>query len=282
MVRGIYTGASAMAAKSLQMNVIANNLANVNTTGYKRDEMLFKAFPEMLINRINDNGVHKFPLGSWDKRPVVGKLGTGVEVNEVYTQNYKGNLQQTSNPLDLALSGDQGYFSIQTPAGERYTRNGSFTIGKEGILMTQEGYPILGTKGIIKVKHGNFLVSNNGEVLVNDLLQEPPDLTVQDSANAFESANIIDKLKLVDFPRVRFLKKEGHSLFAATNESGEAEALTTAESFVRQGYLENSNVNVIREMVNMIEVQRAYEASQKSITSHDSLLQQLINNMSRA
>ncbi len=281
MVRGIYTGASSMVSKMIEMNVIANNLANVNTTGFKRDQTLFKAFPEMLIRRTNDNGVHSFPLGSWDTRPVVGKLGTGVETNELYTRREQGSLTQTRNNLDIALEGKKGFFVILTGQGERYSRNGSFTINKEGLLVTKEGDLVLGKKGPIYVKHNNILVSDRGEVHVDENLQEDKKRPVQAKENSFKNAILLDELQIVDFPRTRYLKKEGHSFFSSTNESGKSFELIKQRPLVKQGFLENSNVNAINEMVQMITVQRAYEASQKTITAHDDLLDKLINKMTR-
>ena len=134
MVRGIYTGASGMVAQMHRMDTITNNLANVDLTGYKRDTAVHKAFPELLIRRTNDNGTYKFPFGSMEVGPVVGTLGTGVEMNESYTDFTQGALKQTDNPFDIALDG-KGFFTVLTPDGERYTRNGTFHLGPEGLLV---------------------------------------------------------------------------------------------------------------------------------------------------
>lgn len=281
MVRGIYTGASSMAARVAEMNVVANNLANVNTVGYKRDQSLQKAFPEMLIRRVNDNGVHSFPLGSWDARPIVGRLGTGVEVNEVYTQRRQGSLLPTGNPFDLALEGDRGFFVILTDQGERYTRNGAFTINGDGILVTKDGFPVMGQKGILNLKHHNVLINKRGEIYVNHEFEEDEDRPVQLEENSFSQSVLRDTLRVVDFELPRYLKKEGNSFYKDTEESGEAFEMEENRSIVREGFLEASNVNVVREMVKMIEVQRAYEASQKTITAHDMALDKLINQMTR-
>ncbi len=151
VVRGIYTAASGMMAERRKLDVVSNNLANIDLIGYKKDLSIQKAFPEMLIRRLNDDGLYKFPKGHLETAPIVGKLGTGVEENEIYTLFEQGPLKTTGNPLDLALT-DQGFFVIQTSDGERYTRNGSFTIGKEGILVTKSGFPVLGEKGYIYLK----------------------------------------------------------------------------------------------------------------------------------
>ena len=233
MIRGIYTGASSMVAKQVEMDVIANNLANVNTTGFKKDEVSYKAFPEMLLRRFNDDGVHSFPLGSYDTRPVIWKLGTGVEVNEVYNQKEQAGFKKTSNPLDFALK-DKGYFSVQTPGGERYTRNGSFIINNGNILTTKEGYPVLGLNGPIQIKNNNFSVNKRGEIYANQDLNSPLARPVQIAENGFENAVLVDQLKLVDFEFDRYLDKEANSFFSATEESGKAFLKNNSE--VEQGF----------------------------------------------
>ena len=109
MIRGLYTGAAGMVAQMHKMDALSNNLANVNLNGYKKDTSIHKAFPEMLIRRLNDNGLYKFPMGSADIAPIVGKVGTGVEQNEVFTVFTQGALKGTDNPFDLALEG-KGFF----------------------------------------------------------------------------------------------------------------------------------------------------------------------------
>ena len=113
MLRGLYTGASGMQAQIHKMDALSNNLANVDTTGYKKDTSVQKAFPQMLIRRMNDE-VYKYPFGSVDTAPVVGKLGSGVELNEIYTQFEQGALKETGNPFDVALDGNGFFYSRHT------------------------------------------------------------------------------------------------------------------------------------------------------------------------
>jgi flagellar basal-body rod protein FlgF len=108
MIRGLYIGASGMTAQQHRLDALSNNLANVDVNGYKRDVSAFKAFPELLIRRMNDDGVYKFPLGSSDMAPIVGKVGTGVEYNESYTVFEQGSFKETGNPYDVALE-DKGF-----------------------------------------------------------------------------------------------------------------------------------------------------------------------------
>ena len=283
MIRGLYTASSGMQAQQHRLNALSNNLANVDLTGYKRDTSVHKAFPEMLIRRMGDDGVHQFPIGSVDSAPIVGKLGTGVEYNESYTVFEQGALKETSNPFDIALDGD-GFFTIKTNEGERFTRNGSFILGKEGYLLTKEGYPVLGENGPIQIKLHNFTIDAKGRVFQNGELSDNPRRLVSMEENDWEDTELVDTLKLVRFEGNgnRFLKKQGSSLWTDTPTSG-APYMTNLEERpkVLQGFLEASNVNPVTEMVNMIEVNRAYEANQKVISSQDSLLNKLINDASK-
>ena len=268
-----------MAAQQVKLDAISNNLANLDTSGYKRDVTVHKAFAELLLRRMNDDGVIKNPFGSSDMAPVVGKLGTGVETNELYTEFEQGSLKQTDNDCDLAMDGE-GFLCVQTPYGERYTRNGSFTIGKEGFLETQEGYPVLGENGPIMVKANNFKIDKDGNVFVNKNYQDDPFRLVSREENTWEGIQKLDKLKIVDFKKTRFIAKQGSSLWKSTEESGDAKIMAKGERpTVIQGFVEASNVNPISEMVNMIEVNRAYEANQKSIQSEDTMLGKLINDV---
>ena len=278
MLRGIYTGASGMLANDAKMDTIANNLANVDKNAYKKDINIFKAFPEMLIRRINESGLGIVPVGSYDSMPYVGNLGTGVEVNEVFTDFGQGSLQRTENSFDFALEG-RGFFTILTEKGERYIRDGAFTINQDGILMTRNGNPVMGENGIIRVHHNNFMVNERGEIMINgDLSMEPRDVVSMNSNN-WANPIVIDKFKLVDFEEIRHIKKEGDSMYRETEFSGPP--LPPGELKVIQGFLEKSNVNIVREMVDMIEVQRSYEANQKTVTSHDQTLGKLINEVAR-
>ena len=278
MVRGLYTGASGMIAQEARLDAIANNLANVDKAAYKKDLTLFKAFPDMIIRRLNDDGLGITPAGPYDTMPFVGKLGTGVEVNEVYTIYEQGSLMRTENPFDMAMEGN-GFFTVMTERGERYTRNGAFTLNKDGILVTHNGLPVMGQNGIIKLQKNNFMINERGEILVNSALSLNPDDMIGLTQNNWEQPVVIDKLKIVDFENIRELKKEGESLYHETEYSGPA--LPAEEYKVIQGFLEKSNVNAVREMVDMIEVQRSYEANQKAMLTHDQELGRLINEVAR-
>ncbi len=278
MVRGLYTGAAGMVAQMHRMDTVANNLANVDLTGYKRDTTITKAFPEMLIRRFSDDGsVFVFPMGSVDTAPIVGRVGTGVEVNEVFTVFEQGAMKQTENDFDMALEGN-GFFMVETPNGDRLTRNGSFLLDKDGYLVTKEGYNVLGENGPVKIKKNNFVVDEDGVIWQNAAFAGDERRLVSVEENQWEATERVDRLRVVDVKRERYLKKEGNSLWRATDESGAATVLVTTERpTVRQGFLEGANVNAVTEMVDMIEVNRAYDANQRTVQTEDALLGKLLN-----
>ncbi len=280
MIRGLYIGASGMRATQVKMDVVANNLANVDKTAFKRDSVIYKTFPELLIHRTNDDGIGWSPMGSFDTSPLVGKLGTGVEVNELHTNFSQGPVKHTNKETDLAINGN-AFFVIATNHGNRLSRNGAFTVNEEGHLVTSQGFPLLGESGFpLKVKSNNFLVKPNGEVWVNQDIEDDPTRIYGKDKNTWEEPALLDRIQFRTVDFIRHLDKEGASLYRTTLESGDM-VLSSPLVEVQQGALEASNVNVVREMVDMIEVQRTYEMNQKSIQTHDSMLGKLINEVAR-
>lgn len=244
MIKGIYTSASGMLAESLRTDVTANNLANVNTAGYKKDVAVNKEFAQMLLDRINDGPVER-----------VGSLGTGVGVDEVAVRHTQGMARTTGNPLDLAIEGNS-FFTVQTPAGIRYTRDGAFSRNSRGELTTADGYPVLGQNGRLVISGGKMTVSEDGMVSVD--------------------GNQVGQLRLAEFTNQKNLVKEGADLYR-DNGAGQ----TAATGLVRQGTLEMSNVNAVGEMVNLITGYRAYEINAKAVQAHDQLLDKAVNEVGK-
>jgi flagellar basal-body rod protein FlgG len=266
-----------MRAQQWKLDAVANNLANVDTDGYKKDVTAHKAFPELLMRRMNDDGVYRHPFGSGDEAPIIGRLGTGVELNELFTDLQQGAMKETGSDFDVALDG-RGFLTVLTPWGERYTRNGSFQLGKEGYLESKEGSPVLGENGPIRVKANNFQVDKEGRVWINAEYADDPTLFVSKENNTWAETALLDTLKIVEFDVPRYLQKQGSSLYRSTDVSGDAQSmLDRARPRVVQGFVEASNVDPVVEMVQMIEVNRAYEANQKVIQNSDSMLGVLIN-----
>jgi len=270
-----------MRAQQFRLDTVANNLANLDTDGFKRDVATFRAFPQLLIRRQDDDGVRLNPFGSSDAAPIVGRMGMGVELNEVYTNFEQGSLKETQSDFDFALDG-RGFFTVSTPWGERYTRNGSFHLGREGYLVTKEGFQVLGENGPIRVKANNFQVDRNGGVWINAAYPDDPEIMVSRERNQWDEPVLLDTLKIVEFEVDRYLLKQGSSLFRDTEISGPAIiAEGNSRPVVLQGFRETSNVDPVMEMVKMIEVNRAYEANQRMIQAEDSALGVLINQVAR-
>jgi len=246
MIRGIYTGASGMLAESMRTDVISNNLANVNTAGFKKDVAVTKDFASMLIQRINDGA----------DAPVIGSVGVGVMVDEVATTYSAGVMKNTGNDFDMAIEG-KGFFMVETPQGIRYTRNGTFAKNIQGQLVTQDGYRVVGQNGPISIQGSKMSVGSDGSITVDNQLA--------------------GSLNIVEFDNQKQLTKEGSSLFIAPpGQTGK-----TGTSSVRQGCLEISNVNVIGEMVNLIANYRTYEINGKVVQSHDQLIGKAVNEVGR-
>jgi flagellar basal-body rod protein FlgG len=264
MISGLYTAASAMVAQEQQQDVIANNLANVNTTGFKKDTALYVPFPTVFLNRIHD-GKTIVPGGMVDNISPIGEMGRGVQlrVDGVVPELTKeGSYVETSNNLDMAIKGN-GMFEVMTPDGIRYTRNGNFSLDASGQLVNQTGYPVMGQAGRIMLDSTNVHVDESGRVF--DVSSGKP--------------QEIDTLRIGLFTKDDKLRKQGDSLFYKLDGLPLQEDDRVESVQIKQGYLESSNVNVVREMVDMISAYRAYEASSKAVQSQDSTLDKAVNNV---
>ncbi|MDR1532075.1 MAG: flagellar hook-basal body protein [Clostridiales bacterium] len=252
MIRGLYTSALGMITEMSRMDAISNNIANVNTTGYKRDMPIARAFSEELMIRLHDEQ----PLSRQ-----VGGVTLGVFVDDIYTDFTNGALHQTLGNLDLALSGG-GFFSVTVVDAEgnettMYTRDGTFTLSQDGTLITKDGGVVQGTGGVITLPAGEINIQEQGQVYVNN--------------------EYVDTLLLVDFEDYHTLRKTKDNYFYTTDQSTETVFLGT----VQQGYIESSNVNAVTEMVAMITVNRAYEINQRMITIHDTTLGRAVTDIAR-
>lgn len=253
MIRGLYTSGWSMMASSKKMDVISNNLANVNTTGYKKDTVVFESFPEVLTRRINDSKSSSNPSGK------VGNMQLGSDVGEVFTYYSQGKLIKTDNNFDLAFKdSDTAFFTVQVTdeqgnVGEYYTRDGSFTVNAENQLVTKDGYPVMGEDGPIFLYGDDFVIEPDGTII--------------------QGWDVVGRLLIKDFTDATTLRKYGNNLVSKTAQTEEREFRGT----VQQGFLEQSNVNVVQEMVDMISVMRAYEANQKVLQAQDSTLEKAVN-----
>ena len=221
MVRGLYTAYTGMMNQQARLDVITNNLANASTVGYKKEGSTSQAFDSMYTQKIKDGSE-----GYINRR--IGKESLGVKIGETYTDYTQGSFKVTGNTLDLALEGT-GFFNIEYASksgntSTKYTRDGSFSINNEGMLVTEDGDYLLGENGRIQIPSG-------AEVVVDEL------------GNVYADEQLVDKIKLSDFEDYNYLKKFGENLYTAVDGATEK----TGDGKVRQGYLEMSNINVISE-----------------------------------
>jgi len=252
LIKGLYTAGAGMMLQMARQDVVANNLANVNTGGYKKQIAVAQAFPNMLISRLGE--IKKNIEGAYQPVPVklIGGLGTGAAIEKIYTDFTMGNIRKTDNATDLALNSD-GYFAVLTPQGERYTRNGQFKINNEGILTTNQGYPVLDTGDQPISLEGEFSIDEMGNISVN--------------------GESIARLKMVRFENPQYLERQGDNLVAAQEEAG----TILERPGILQGYTEDSNINAVKEMVELINVVRAYESMQKVVQAEDETTQVAID-----
>lgn len=253
MIRGIFTAASGLGVLQARMDATSNNLANISTTGFKQDRVQSAAFPDLMLQEKVRVSVGRHGMGGWS---TVGLTNQGVVVTGVITDHSPGVLQETGKETDLALPGE-GFFAFQAGGqGEGrilYSRDGELHRDSEGYLVNSRGHRILGEGGPVQVGGGNFTVGPDGVV------------------NTADNSQV--KLLVVDFADKTKLVKEGNGYFSAPAGEGAA----AGKPGVAQGFLEKSNVDVSSEMVNMIEIMRAYEAGQKLIQAQDDLLGSVIN-----
>ncbi|SES83684.1 flagellar basal-body rod protein FlgG [Natronincola peptidivorans] len=361
MLRGLYTATSAMQTSQKKLDVSSNNIANVNTTGFKKDVLVAEAFPEVLIKKINGqqqsqpysrnlvveverdgeayrlsteggyftaegalgkshssftnfavdeegylktfyrdvNGMIDTSEGNYIldntgnriqvennnieinergqviangqvaanliSRPganTIGTLNSGLRLEKVQTYFNQGTLEETTNPLDLAIEGN-GFFRVSTPMGDMYTRNGNFSLNNNGEIVTKEGYFLIGQFGSILLEEDfqieDFRIAEDGAVIVNNQL--------------------VDQIQMVDIQNVHELRKYGAGYYE-TVEGAELQ-IEDFQGKILQGFLEGSNINPIQEMVNMVSVLRAYESNQKVVQAYDEILQKAVNDIGK-
>jgi flagellar basal-body rod protein FlgF len=238
MIKGLGTSGTALIPMMTRLEIVANNLANTNTVGFKRDNL----FSQMLT----DAQVKEAQAG--------GDL-SGTLARQ-YSDFSEGSIQQTGNPLDMAIQGE-GFFTVDTPRGIRYTRNGAFMISRDGALTTKDGYPVLGTNGAITfpdpqtLTHAAITVTEHGEISIDK--------------------RQLATLRIADFDNALQLRKDGQELFVASAPERRMEPASNP-AMIRQGHLEESNVDGIAEMMEMIEITREFESNQKTVQAQDATL----------
>ncbi len=257
MLKSIYTPVSGAIAQERTLEIIANNLANMNTTGFKGDQVTFEQLlPEPEKRYTDPLPPANYKVDLEKLSPLHGNEVAYVGVSGIHRDNTQGPAITTNNPTDLMIEGE-GMFAVQTPDGVRYSRNGAFALSPDGVLTTKAGHPVLGVKGNVFVRSGQFEVNNRGEV--------------------YQDGEMIDRLQIYNFANNDGLERVGDNYFIYGGDPNEI-ALNTNPS-VMQGFLEGSNVNAIKNLTAMILAHRSYEAYQKAVSNYDQIMDKTSNSI---
>lgn len=256
MVRGLYTAWTGMANEQKRLDIISNNLANAATVGFKKESVTNQSFDNVLTLKIKDASENYT-----DKS--IGTMSLGVKLGQAYTDFKQGSLRKTGNTYDLALEGS-GFFNVSVTDKNgkesiKYTRDGSFTLTEDGSIVDQSG---------------NHLQSDSGNLTIP---ADTSDITVDPDGSIYADGVLAGKIKITDFEDYTYLKKQGDTMYVTLDGAKEVATNATME----QGYTEQSNVNTVSEMVDMIAVTRAYEANQKIIQSVDTTLDLAVNSIGK-
>lgn len=251
----LHVARTGLDAQNMRMQVIANNLANVNTTGFKRDRASFEtlAYQALTTPGAASSDSTKFATGT--------NLGTGVQINGTAKIETQGSLQTTDNSLDMAVEGS-GYFQVAMPDGRTgYTRDGNFTLSAEGNIVNSDGYQL---QPQIQIPQGAEKITIGTDGTVSATMPGATETTE------------VGKIEIATFTNPAGLQSEGNNLLTETASSGQPQVGPggiDGRGEIRQGALEASNVNIVEELVDMIETQRAYEVNSKMISATDQMLQ---------
>jgi flagellar basal-body rod protein FlgG len=259
-MRALDIAGTGMQAQQTNVEVISNNIANMTTTGYKRERAAFQDLIYQDLRRVGSNSSDSGTL-----LPSGAQVGLGVKTAAIYRINEQGNLQQTGNTLDIAIQGN-GYFQVTLPSGETaYTRDGTFGLSPTGQIVTTEGYVVV---------PGITIPTNATGVTINSSGQ------VQITLAGQVAATTVGQIQIATFPNEAGLSATGDNLFVETTASGAAVTGNPAApgfGTTLQGFVESSNVNIVTEITDLITAQRAYEMNSKVITAGDQMLQTLTN-----
>lgn len=265
MVKGLYTAYTGMINEQNRLDILSNNLANADTTGYKKEGTTNHSFADTLAVKIKDTSDYNLPKK-------LGEISLGVKIGENYTDYSQGSFSVTDNKYDVALDGE-GFFAVSftNKSGEtslKYTRDGAFAVNTDGYLVTKDGDYVLNQNGAI----------NSDSSAANYIKLDPnTDFTILENGNIMQNNQLVAQLGVVDVTDEDYMEKYGENLYDLVDGG----TVTASDAKVTQGALEMSNVNVVTEMVDMITITRAYESSQKIIQTIDETLDKAVNQVGK-
>lgn len=268
-MKGIYTAVSGAMAQSDKLDTIANNIANVDTPAFKRDEQIFREYLTSYEKQDASLGGTKIPDSVDSFYPINGADKSYVDSAGTSTSFAQGSLVVTNNPLDVAVEGD-AFFEVLTPNGVRWTRNGGFTINQNGELVTKQGFPVL-----MQEKQANQPLQNRFVKIGSE-----PDFSVSQAGHIKIGDQFPGQLAMVTAEDKDVFQKEGNSLFRLKQTINSP--LHPATQFkLHQGSVEKSNVNLVSEMTDMIKTTRVFESTQKAIQAYDQMNGRLVNDVTK-
>ncbi len=280
MSKGLWPAVSGSVAQSEKLDIIANNLANVNTTGFKKDQAAFQAVLSSAVSAAQkEEAPHKLYTDK-DFYRLDGRDKAYVAVDGTHTNFSQGGVKVTNGPLDLALEGN-GFLEVLGPQGARYTRQGNLKLTADGTLVTQEGYPVLSQGGNAAPAPGQPPITR-ADLLARSIRinpNGPAELTINNNGQIYQGRQLVSALSVVEFVDPKLLVKEGTSLF--NNTVAANVSLDAPTTNVRQGMLENSNVNAVQEMTEMLKATRLFESNEKAVRTYSDLEGRAVNDIGR-
>lgn len=270
-LKGVYTALSGAIAQTLKMDTIANNIANVNTTGFKKDQQTFGEYLTAMEKEQDVMKVPRMPASIESFYDLNGGDKAFVDAAGTYTNFEQGSLKSTGGKLDVAIEG-AGFFEVGTPNGVKLTRAGNFTIDGNGQLVTKDGYPVL----MEPAEGADGLVAGENIEARTVRISGTATINISDGGEVFEGETKIGKLSVVNAANTDALQKIGNNYYTL-KENMNAEISSIKAPSLKQGFLEASNVNIINEMTDMIMAQRVFEGTQKAISAYDNMSDKLIN-----
>lgn len=268
-MKGIYTAVSGAMAQSDKMDTIANNIANVDTPAFKRDEQVFREYLTSYEKQEESVGSTKIPHSIDSFYPLNGADKSYVDSAGTSTSFAQGSLVVTNNPLDIAIEGD-AFFEVLTPNGMRWTRNGGFTMNQTGELVTKQGYPVL-----MQEQQPNQPLQSRFVRIGNE-----PNFSVSNQGHLKIGEQFVGRLSMVTAQDKDVFQKEGNS-FYRLRETINSPLQAATQFKLHQGSIEKSNVNLVSEMTDLIKTSRVFETTQKAIQAYDQMNGKLVNDVTK-